>query len=180
MLPNTHSSHDSVCLLSRFHNSTILNKYGSSQKGLHSRKKKRKKTSSHQSPKHLLTTKQIVCWASKTAKLFKFSVETTTIINVFYDALGVSVPLVLHWMPTILISVFLLSSCFHRRALACINMLLRRIFSSCRFMLRSILYLSQHPSAMIRYMHILVFMFLFCTISKPSQSNTGCGNKPLG
>ena len=30
---------ESVCLLNRFHNNTVLNKYGSSQKGLRTRKK---------------------------------------------------------------------------------------------------------------------------------------------
>ena len=177
MMPNTQSSHDSVCLLSRFHNSTILRKYGSSQKGLRSRKKQRKETSLYQSPKHTLTIKQSVCWASKTTKIFKSSVKTINIINFSYDALGVSVPCVLHWVPTILIGVLLLSSCFHENALACIKMLLCRIFSSCRYMLRSISYLDKHSSAMILCMYILVLMMLPCTTASPGQSNTNCGNK---
>ena len=107
------SSHDSVCLLSRFHNSTVLKNYGSSQEDLRSRKKKRKDTSAYHAPTPLFTIKQTVCWASKTAKLFNTLVGTTTIVNLFYATLGISVLLVLHWMLTIFVSVFLLLSSFH-------------------------------------------------------------------
>ena len=145
-MSNSPNLHEPVCLLSRFHNSTVLKKYGSSQKGLRTRKKKIKDTT-----------------------------KTTNNIDFFYDAHGISLPLVLHWMPTVLAIVLLVSSYIYKGVVTCMKTLSHHVFSGRRVTPKSISSLNQHVSA--GYMIILALVFLPCTAASPDQSNTGCGNK---
>ena len=123
MMSNAPDSQEPVRLLSRFHSSTVLKKYGSSQKGLCTRKIKGKDPVLCQPPELFSAIKQIMFWASNTAKLFKYVIKPTNIINLFRGALASSVPLVLHGMPTVLALVFLLSSCVCKCVVACMKIL---------------------------------------------------------
>ena len=152
-MSNSPNLHEPVCLLSRFRNSTVLKKYGSSQKGLRTRKKKIKDNSLHEPPKP----------------------KTTNNIDVFYDAPGISLPLVLHWMPTVLAIVLLVSSYIYKGVVTCMKTLSHHVFSGRRVTPKSISSLNQH--VLVGYMIILVLVFLPCTAASPDQSNTERGNK---
>ena len=149
-MSNSPNLHEPVCLLSRFHNSTVLKKYGSSQKGLRTRKNKIK-------------------------DIFKSQTKTTNNIDFFYDAHGISLPVVFHWMPAVLDIVLLVSSFIYKGVVTCIKTLSHHVFSGRRVTSKSISSLNQH--VLVEYMIILVLVFLSCTAASPDQSNTGCGNK---
>ena len=86
--------HEAVCLLNRFHNSTVLKKYGSGQKGLRTRKKKTK--------------------AARLSKMREPVFYRTKAINILCfvtDALVISIPFVLHWMLTALTVVCFVLYC---------------------------------------------------------------------
>ena len=93
----------------------------------------------------------------------------------FYDAHGISLPLVLHWMPTFLAIVLLVSSYICRGVVTCMKTLSRHVFSGRRVTPKSISSLNHH--VLVGYMIILALVFLPCTAASPDQSNTGCGNK---
>ena len=174
-MSNSPNLHEPVCLLSRFHNSTVLKKYGSSQKGLRTRKNKTKDTSVYEPPKPVSVMKWICFWASKITEIFKSPTNTTNNIDFFYDAHGISVPLVLHWMPTVLAIVLLVSSYIYKGVVTCMKTLSHHVFSGHRVTPKSISSLNHH--VLVGYMIILVLVFLPCTAASPDQSNTGCGNK---
>ena len=136
-MSNALVSHESPRLLSRSHNSTVLKKCGSSQKGLYTRKKRRKKSVSYQLPEPLFTTNQIIFAASKTIDLFKSTIEETNIIVSFHNAIGISVPPVLYWVPTILVIVIILSFCVFKHLVDCAHMLFRSISSNHRITIRN-------------------------------------------
>ena len=145
-MSNSPNLHEPVCLLSRSYNSTVLEKYGSSQKGLRTRKNKIKDTSLYEPPKPVSVIKRICFWASKITKIFKSPTKETNIIDCFNDAHGISVPLVLHWMPTVLAIVFLVSSYVYKGAVTCMKILSHHVFSGRRVRPKSISSLNQPVS----------------------------------
>jgi len=104
-------------------------------------------------------------------------IEPTNIINLFHDALGVSVPLVLHWIPSVFTILFLFSSCVCKCVVDCMKMLSCRIFSSHSVMIRSISSLSQGLGITPQFMNILVLICLPYALASPGQSNIRGGNR---
>ena len=181
MMSNARDLVEPVRRLSRYHSSAILRKSGSSQKGLRTRKKKKKRKDPilYQPPEPLFTATQIILLASKTIEPFKSAIKPTNIIASFHDAIGISIPSVLHWMPTVLDIVFLLSYCVCKCVVACIKILFGRIFNSHRLIIGSTSSLNQRLGTTPRFMNVLVLVCLRYALASPGEANIGGGNKNI-
>ena len=176
-MSNLSGSGEPVRLLSRFHNSTVLRKYGSSQKGLRTRKKKRKEPSLYQSPKPLFIMELIVLWASTTTALFKCAIKTTNIITLFWDTLGIAVPWTLHWLPNAVAIAILFLYFVCKCASTCTRIFLYRLVNTHDVMLRNITSLNQCHIVTDGLMDFFVLIFLPCTSASPMQVSTVSENK---
>ena len=150
---------DADCLLNRFHNSTVLNKYGSSQKGLHTRKKETKATRFSKLHEHVSPP-----------------IEATNIIDSVTCALGYSVVFVLQLIVTVVTAPFFVLSC------VCRSVSISSLFFGChdvngRRAARKRLS-SRLPRLIVHLsvVHVIVFLFLLlpCTAANHNRSDNWC------
>ena len=156
---------DSDCLLNRFHNSTVLNKYGSSQKGLHTRKKK-----------------------TKTARFGKIQehvsplIEATDIIDSVTCALSSSVVIVLQLIVTAVTVSFFVLSCVCRSV--SISSLFFGIHNAnghraARKRVSSRLSRLIVPPSVV-YVVVFLFLLLPCTAANHNRSDSWCERTRTG
>ena len=156
---------EAVCLLNRFHNNTVLNKYGSSQKGLRTRKKKTKaarlsKLQEHVSPR----------------------MEATNIIDFVTGALRFSVVSVLHLIfAAVTMAFFVLSN-------VCRSVVIFSLFFRCHDLnghkATRKRFSSRQPRLIVNlsvaYVVVFLFLLLPCTAANHNRSNTWCERTSTG
>ena len=113
-------------------------------KRVYARDKKRKVASLSQLREPVFTVKRIYFFANEILDTLKQRTKAINILGFYNDALGVSVPFVLHWMLTALTLVFFVLSCVCKGHVDCNCFLFRHDLRGSRATHKSTLSLQQH------------------------------------
>ena len=145
-------------------------------------KKKRKVASLSQIRDPVFTVKRIQHFANEILDTLKQRTKAINIIGVYNNALGISVPFVLHWMLTALTLVFFVLSCVCKGVVTSNLFLFRYDLSGRKATPKSTLSIQQHVIVKIYVAYLVVFILsmLPCTAANHEKSNTGCGGINTG